>query len=318
MPSVGKVPWGRQRRLREQIEDALKYVHKSEIEGQTPSVESLAGALDLRVSDVLQVVEEMQKQGLLEASGSVLRLSPEGRELALQRIRAHRIWERYLVDKGGLSWADVHAAADRREHDMTVEEADALEAEMGFPPQDPHGDLIPHRQEPLPADPGTPLAEWPPGQVCQIVHVEDEPKKLFDQVIAVGLLPGLVLRVKERSPQVIRLEFDGEEVSISPLLARAVTVGPLQPDQSDLAASCRLSALKVGEAGVVVRLECEGMERWRLEDLGLLPGTRIVAEMASPFGDPVAYRVRDSLIALRKEQADRIRVLAGPSEGGTE
>jgi Fe2+ transport system protein FeoA len=43
-------------------------------------------------------------------------------------------------------------------------------------------------------------------------------------------------------------------------------------------------------------------------DLGILPGTRIEAEMTSPSGDPTAYRIRDALIALRREQADLIRI----------
>jgi len=53
---------------------------------------------------------------------------------------------------------------------------------------------------------------------------------------------------------------------------------------------------------------CRGMERRRLLDLGLVPGTRVVAEFASPAGDPVAYRVRGALIALRTQQADLIHI----------
>ena len=54
--------------------------------------------------------------------------------------------------------------------------------------------------------------------------------------------------------------------------------------------------------------QCRGPERRRLMDLGILPGTVIQAELVSPSGDPTAYRIRDALIALRKEQADWVRV----------
>ena len=53
---------------------------------------------------------------------------------------------------------------------------------------------------------------------------------------------------------------------------------------------------------------CRGVERRRLLDLGLVPGTRVTAEFTSPAGDPVAYRVRGALIALRNQQADMIYV----------
>lgn len=71
-----------------------------------------------------------------------------------------------------------------------------------------------------------------------------------------------------------------------------------------------LLKLKIGEKGRVTRLSplCQGSERQRLIALGVLPGSIIQAEMASPFGDPVAYRICDALIGLRREQAQLIQV----------
>ena len=68
--------------------------------------------------------------------------------------------------------------------------------------------------------------------------------------------------------------------------------------------------LKTGEKGRVTFLssKCRGLERQRLIALGVLPGTVIEVEMTSPFGDPVAYRIRDAVIGLRKEQAQLIQV----------
>jgi ferrous iron transport protein A len=69
-----------------------------------------------------------------------------------------------------------------------------------------------------------------------------------------------------------------------------------------------LCDLQPGEAGVVADLEVDGLQRRRLMDLGLLPGTRVVVEMDSPLGDPTAYRIRGSVIALRRDQARLIRI----------
>jgi len=69
-----------------------------------------------------------------------------------------------------------------------------------------------------------------------------------------------------------------------------------------------LDQLKLGETATVVRLTSTGMNRRRLMDLGILPGTELIAELRSPMGDPIAYRVRDALIALRNEQACQIEI----------
>jgi Fe2+ transport system protein FeoA len=69
-----------------------------------------------------------------------------------------------------------------------------------------------------------------------------------------------------------------------------------------------LSDLKQGEAATIERLEMTGEQRWRLMDLGFLPGTRVVAELSGPLGEPTAYRVRDALVALRDDQASLIHV----------
>lgn len=69
-----------------------------------------------------------------------------------------------------------------------------------------------------------------------------------------------------------------------------------------------LDRLAQGEAASVVRINSEGAERRRLLDLGILPGTRIEVVARSPLGDPTAYRIRGSVVALRREQAQRIEV----------
>lgn len=69
-----------------------------------------------------------------------------------------------------------------------------------------------------------------------------------------------------------------------------------------------LDQLKKGERAIVTRLTHTGNNHLRLMDLGILPGTHIQAELVSPLGDPTAYRVRQTLIALRREQASHIEI----------
>lgn len=69
-----------------------------------------------------------------------------------------------------------------------------------------------------------------------------------------------------------------------------------------------LDKLRVGQTAIVKKINNQSTERRRLLDLGILPGTRIENVMPSPLGDPTAYRVRSSVIALRREQAQLIEV----------
>jgi DtxR family Mn-dependent transcriptional regulator len=113
-----------------------------------------------------------------------------------------------------------------------------------------------------------------------------------------------------------RLDFwgDGDDHVLAPLLANSISVVPIAQAELATEPSKLLSTLAIGESGAVLRISprCQGAERRRLLDLGILPGTVIQAEMVSPSGDPMAYRIRGALIGLRKEQADLIQLVDSP------
>jgi ferrous iron transport protein A len=69
-----------------------------------------------------------------------------------------------------------------------------------------------------------------------------------------------------------------------------------------------LDQLKPGQAAIVVALHSQGLNRRRMMDFGILTGTKIEVEMVSPLGDPVAYRIRGAVIALRNRQAHEIQI----------
>jgi DtxR family Mn-dependent transcriptional regulator len=118
------------------------------------------------------------------------------------------------------------------------------------------------------------------------------------------------VRVLERTPERVRFEADAEEVVLAPVLAANVSVAVLQDGAAMRGPFAQLTSLALGESARIIGLStaCRGKERRRLLDLGLVPGTVVTAELASPGGDPIAYRVRGALIALRSEQTDRIQV----------
>lgn len=311
----GRGPFGRswkrnQRQRRVLIEDGLKHVYTFRQREIPVTVESLAGAVELNRSQASELIAEMEGSALLHYGESGLELTPKGEALALHVVRAHRLWETHLADTTGLAPTDWHSQADRKEHSLSPAELDALSASLGHPVYDPHGDPIPTERG-VDAPPSFALTEAKPHQALRIVHLEDEPPVVFAQLVAEGLHPGMAIQVIEKTDQYLRFVGEGEERRLAPQLAANVSVRLLrQPNGQALGNVQPLNSLVVGEEAKVVAVSraCRGPERRRLMDLGILPGAKIEVAMPSPMNDPVAYRVRDTLIALRRDQAQMILI----------
>jgi len=298
-------------------EDALKHILKTEANGREATLESVSGALQLSPQKTAGVLAELESGGLISFEGGRMHLSPEGRELATQVVRAHRLWERYLADCTGLTEEQWHRQAERKEHLLSRQQTEALAAELGHPSVDPHGDAIPEPGSALPADRGASLNSLQPETPAVITHVEDEPQPLYARLAREGLRPGVKICVLERTPNTVRLWGQGREHRLSPVEAQSIGVEPLSGTSlRDLQGEVFLHQLAPGQTARVVELSpaCRGLERRRLLDLGFVPGTRVTVDMASPLGDPRAYRVRGSLVALRQDQARWIRVEPLPAE----
>jgi DtxR family Mn-dependent transcriptional regulator len=312
-PRLGAVPrlirlWRAIRRV--EIEDALKYLYNCEYSGTNATLEGLSGALRISDRRVVQLATKLEALGLLTTVAEGLRLTESGRNNALHVIRIHRLWEAYLAEQTGVPPSAWHREADRREHHTTPEAAEALAARTGDPRFDPHGDAIPTVDGQIAPRRGLPLSQLGAGILAEVVHVEDEPQVLYDQLLARGVRPGTRVRLLDVEPEQLRVDLDGRASDLTTLAAANVLVKPLPRTAELEAPTARLSELELGESARVVRISpiCRGLQRRRLFDLGLIPGTTVTAELRSPSGDPTAYRIRGTLIALRKEQADLIHV----------
>jgi DtxR family Mn-dependent transcriptional regulator len=295
---------------REQVEDALKHLLDREQQGRHASPESLAGTLDLSRVKVMSVIEGMEIQGLLESRGTELHLTTQGERWAIHVVRAHRLWERYLVDEARMPLNRIHDEAQRHEHSMTDAQLDELDAALGHPMRDPHGDPIPTREGTLLKAEGMPLTAWQAEGPARIVHLEDEPVIAFEQILAAGLHLGQTIRILDRNPQRYLLTDGETEYRLAPAVAANVHVTALPESELLKREAIPLMELAHDQRGEIVTLDdaVQGFTRRRFLDLGLTPGTVIYPELQNFFGDPRAYRVRGTLIALRKDQAAQIWV----------
>jgi DtxR family transcriptional regulator, Mn-dependent transcriptional regulator len=292
------------------LEDALKHVYTCESIGRVGTIESVAGQLEVSTGRAAALLARLAELGLVRSTEAGPALTEEGRESALRLVRSHRLWERYLADRTGVPAGEWHAEAERMEHALTAEETEALAARLGHPAWDPHGDPIPTPGGVLPEVDRLTLAGAAAGRTVEIVHLEDEPREIYDALLADGLGLGTRLDVVERSGSVVRVRAGGREWPIAGVVARNVTVRLLPEGESADEPLETLTDLRAGEVGRVIDISpaCQGSQRRRLLDLGIVKGTEIEAELVSAMGDPVAYRIRGALIALRRQQAEWIRI----------
>ena len=290
------------------IEDALKYLYNCEYNNSTCSLNGIAGNLSISADEATDIISRLESMGLVSAKKDELNLTSDGRSYALRVIRVHRLWEKYLADETSVTENEWHQKAEEIEHTLTLAQADQLAAQIGNPVFDPHGDPIPSASGDLPIKKGKALSEMKVGEFANIIHVEDEPHAIYSQILAEGLYPGMQIRMMEVSDKRLKFVANGEECVLSPLIAKNITVGLVKLEKQIEGKFKTLSSLKIGEAGTIfgIAKALRGQQRRRLMDLGIVPGTKIEAELESLTGDPVAYRVRGTTVALRKKQTEKI------------
>ena len=304
--ALARRQWARRRR--ELFEDALKHILGWERRAEIATRESLAGALEISQRRTLGLIARMEAQGLVRTVSGGVRLTPVGERLALHVVRAHRLWERYLSDDAGVPISRLHPAAEKAEHHLSPEKLDALEAHLGHPQHDPHGDPIPAADGSFSPLDAVSLVEWPSHETARIAHIEDEPDVIFQQILDADLRPGKAVRIIENDPQRLVVSDGEQEHRLARAVAANIQVVAPAPHRRRPEGSRRLSELAEGQAGEVVELDadCRGFSRRRLLDLGLTPRARVSVELNNTFGDPRGYRVRGTMIALRRRQADQI------------
>jgi DtxR family transcriptional regulator, Mn-dependent transcriptional regulator len=138
------------------------------------------------------LVEYQKHQGVM--------LTREGKKVALEVIRHHRLLEAWLVQTLGYSWDEVHEEAEKLEHVISEDFEGRIAAAMGHPGRDPHGELIPTADLKMPSDDSTPLSVLRPGQSAIVQSVKAADSDLLRYLSGLGLVPGTEIEVKEYSP----------------------------------------------------------------------------------------------------------------------
>ena len=295
---------------RVRLEDAIKHIYTCQSTGHTCSLDSLAGCLQVSRARAATLLSRLTVMRLVHTGDRGPTLTDEGRQSALRLVRTHRMWERYLADRTGVPPGEWHDEAERMEHALSAAEVNALDASLGHPPWDPHGDPIPTSEGEVPPEFGISLVMADAGRTVEIVHLEDEPREVYDALLNDGLALGDRLDIVARSDRAVRVRSGGREWEIDPVAAGNITVRHLPVGEHADTTRTTLCDAQPGETVRILTISqvCQGAQRRRLLDLGLVRGTEVTRELTSASGDPIAYRIRGALIALRRTQSGWITV----------
>ncbi len=204
-----------------QMEDILKQSWKLGLEGKV-SFEKLADKLGYTGQTLKKQVNALQRKGLLQLNNAVIQLTDTGIEEANRLVRAHRLWETYLVNKIGLTEEQIHEEAEKYEHLLSADLVDEVDRALDFPSQDPHGSPIPLK----PGIPDYPLTKMAIGQSAKIDDDQID-EKISAQLWLLGILPDQVFVLSEVDDDRFKVLIGSKEVILKRKIAELVNINPI-------------------------------------------------------------------------------------------
>jgi len=187
------------------VENYVKSIYliaAQEAPGEAVSTGSLATALGVSpgtVTGMLKTLSEADLATYTPYEGA--RLTPAGQRLALMVLRRHRLLELFLAQTLDMSWDEVHEEAEHMEHAVSERLVDRLDAFLGHPSVDPHGDPIPRADGSLTETRGLPLSQLPRGARFRLVRVVDQDPTFLRYLTECGLDLGTEGELAENRPE---------------------------------------------------------------------------------------------------------------------
>jgi len=185
-------------------EDYIKNIYKLQREGGKVTTSALAQSMQLSDPSITDMIKKLSERGFVRyAPYKGVELTASGRRMAMKILRRHRLWEMYLVKFLGFSWDQIHDEAEHLEHVTSDMLEKKLDAALGFPTVDPHGDPIPSVDGELDHPEYTSLTECDAGDVVKVLRVSDDEPQILQHASRLGV--GLNTRITVRE----KMEFDG-------------------------------------------------------------------------------------------------------------
>ncbi len=202
------------------VENYLKCLYHQELTTEGPvAMGQLASAMGVAPGTATAMVKTLAEAGLVhyEPRGGVS-LNPTGRRLALHVLRRHRLIELFLVQVLGLDWSEVHDEAEELEHAISDKVLTRMDALLGHPSVDPHGDPIPTARGSVHTPHLASLADCHTDRPVRIARILDQDPRFLRFLDQSGLTPGSEAVVQNR-------DADADAITLQTSQSRQITVG---------------------------------------------------------------------------------------------
>jgi DtxR family Mn-dependent transcriptional regulator len=187
----------------------------------------LADAMSTKAASVTDMIKKLSNKSLIRYKKYYgVNVTAKGKSQALQVIRKHRLWETFLVQKLDFSWDEVHDVAEQLEHIRSHNLIKKLDAYLGHPTVDPHGDPIPNEKGKINLKPQVPLDQITGEYKGVIVAVKDTDSNLLKYLDKIGAKPGKKIEVLSREPydQSMEVLLDRQKIFISKEVSKNILV----------------------------------------------------------------------------------------------
>lgn len=181
-------------------QDYLKVIWTvQEWSGERVSTKLLSERIGVSASTVSEAIRKLSDQGLVDHAryGSIA-LTDAGRSAAVSMVRRHRLIETFLVNELGYGWDEVHDEAEVLEHAVSDRMIERMDAKLGFPERDPHGDPIPAADGSIPTPPARQLSDFQDGDSGRVARISDADPAMLRYFDSVGIALDTEITVVER------------------------------------------------------------------------------------------------------------------------
>lgn len=211
------------------VEDYLKAIYKLQQAGQVVTTSAIAERLAVAPPTATNMIKRLARLNLVRHTPyRGVELTSAGEKMALEIIRHHRLLERYLAEALGVPIDQIHDEAERLEHVLSEDLEERMDALLGYPATDPHGDPIPTKEGVLSTREYHSLLNLRPCQRAVVRRVSDEDPDVLRSLAKLGLLPEVTVHVLRHEAEEGRIvvEVDQREHVLPFTLASAVYVEP--------------------------------------------------------------------------------------------
>lgn len=210
------------------VEDYAKVLYSLEARGEGPvGTNAVAERLGITPGSVSAMLRKLDELGLLTLTPyHGVQLTADGRRLALEVMRHHRLIELFLVEQLEMPWDRVHKEAEVLEHWLSEDLEAAIAEKLGHPTVDPHGDPIPTPDLQIHEGATVSLDSLEPGETGMFVRISDADPQMLRFLAEWGIAPGARFRVIEKQPfdGPVFLNIAGSDVVLGGRLAVAMRV----------------------------------------------------------------------------------------------